>query len=169
MKKSVIGILCGGFSSEKEISFKSGLNVLNNLSEKLWASYLIKFNNNKWYVEDKEEKKYTFFKKIHFSGTLFFKKRYTGKYTFLKKYTFFTLFLAPWLTFFVLGDFSEVLEDFLLLLAKAFFRLPALHAMKSLESFFIPWQGFSEELEIVVDIKINVNANNICFIFSFFF
>ncbi|MAU58656.1 MAG: D-alanine--D-alanine ligase [Flavobacteriaceae bacterium] len=61
MKKSVIGILCGGFSSEKEISFKSGLNVLNNLSEKLWASYLIKFNNNKWYVEDKEEKKYTFF------------------------------------------------------------------------------------------------------------
>ena len=61
MKKSVIGILCGGFSSEKEISFKSGLNVLNNLSEKLWVSYLIKFNNNKWYVEDKEEKKYTFF------------------------------------------------------------------------------------------------------------
>ena len=61
MKKSIIGVLCGGFSSEKEISFKSGLNVLNNLSEKLWVSYLIKFNNNKWYVEDKEERKYTFF------------------------------------------------------------------------------------------------------------
>ncbi len=61
MKKSIVGVLCGGFSSEKEISFKSGYNVLNNLSEKLWDSYFIKFNNNKWYVEDKEEKKYNFF------------------------------------------------------------------------------------------------------------
>ena len=61
MKKTIVGVLCGGFSSEKEISFKSGLNVLNNLSEKLWASYLIKFNRNNWIIEDKEEKKYHFF------------------------------------------------------------------------------------------------------------
>ena len=61
MKKSIVGVLCGGFSSEKEISFKSGINVMKNLSEKLWDSYLIKFNNNEWYVEDKEENKYSFF------------------------------------------------------------------------------------------------------------
>jgi D-alanine-D-alanine ligase len=61
MKKAVVGVLCGGFSSEKEISFKSGLNVLNNLSGKLWDSYLIKFNHNDWIIEDKEEKKYHFF------------------------------------------------------------------------------------------------------------
>ena len=61
MKKSIVGVLCGGFSSEKEISFKSGINVMKNLSEKLWNSYLIKFNNNEWYVEDKEENKYSFF------------------------------------------------------------------------------------------------------------
>ena len=61
MKKPILGILCGGFSSEKEISFKSGINVMKNLSEKLWDSHLIKINNNEWYVEDKEENKYNFF------------------------------------------------------------------------------------------------------------
>tara|TARA_B100000945_G_C20408548_1_gene611370 strand:+ start:1016 stop:2002 length:987 start_codon:yes stop_codon:yes gene_type:complete len=61
MKKPILGILCGGFSSEKEISFKSGINVMKNLSENLWDSHLIKINNNEWYVEDKEENKYNFF------------------------------------------------------------------------------------------------------------
>ncbi len=46
MKKPIVGILCGGFSSEKEISFKSGINVMKNLSDKFWDSHLIKLNNN---------------------------------------------------------------------------------------------------------------------------
>ena len=46
MKKPIVGILCGGFSSEKEISFKSGINVMKNLSDKFWDSHLIKINNN---------------------------------------------------------------------------------------------------------------------------
>ena len=61
MKKPIVGILCGGFSSEKEISFKSGINVMKNLSDKFWDSHLIKLNNNEWFVEDKEENKYNFF------------------------------------------------------------------------------------------------------------
>ncbi len=61
MNKKSVGIICGGFSLEKKISFKSGFNVLNNLSEKLWDASLIKIDFNKWIVEDKENNKYEFF------------------------------------------------------------------------------------------------------------
>lgn len=49
-----IGIICGGYSSEYEISVKSARNVQQNLSEK-HQSYLIFLRKEGWFVEVGEE------------------------------------------------------------------------------------------------------------------
>jgi D-alanine-D-alanine ligase len=60
MSKKLIGIICGGFSSEKEISIKSGYTVFNNISKNLWDSYLIVIEKNNWKVIDRNENEYDF-------------------------------------------------------------------------------------------------------------
>ena len=46
-----IGIMCGGFSSEYDISIKSAKNVLKNISKVKYNPFLIYVKPNKWEVE----------------------------------------------------------------------------------------------------------------------
>ena len=49
--KSIIGVACGGYSSEKEISMKSGLNVFNILKNSGWKVFMLVIDKNEWYVK----------------------------------------------------------------------------------------------------------------------
>ena len=41
MSKKKVGVVCGGFSSEYDISIQSGKTVFSNLDRNLWEAYLI--------------------------------------------------------------------------------------------------------------------------------
>lgn len=61
-KKSIIGIACGGYSSEKEISLKSGLTVFNELNKSGWKAFLLIINDDEWYIKSSEVEKIKFSK-----------------------------------------------------------------------------------------------------------
>lgn len=52
MKK--VGIICGGFSSEYDISVKSGMNILNNFPNS-FKPYLILLNSDGWFLQESIE------------------------------------------------------------------------------------------------------------------
>jgi len=52
MKK--VGIICGGFSSEYDISVKSGMNILNNFPNS-FEPYLILLNSDGWFLQESIE------------------------------------------------------------------------------------------------------------------
>lgn len=62
MKKPTVGIVCGGFTSESEISKKSGQMVFKTLSREFWEVYLIVIRPEKWSVFDDENGEYLFSK-----------------------------------------------------------------------------------------------------------
>ena len=57
---SIIGVACGGYSSEKEISMKSGLNVFNTLKNSGWKVFMLVIDNNEWYVKPSDIEKLKF-------------------------------------------------------------------------------------------------------------
>lgn len=54
MKK--IAIICGGYSSEKEISLKSGQTIYNHLDRSLFEPYLVFFTRDEWLVLLEDQK-----------------------------------------------------------------------------------------------------------------
>ena len=58
--KSIIGVACGGYSSEKEISMKSGLNVFNTLRNSGWKVFMLVIGNNEWYIKSSDIEKVKF-------------------------------------------------------------------------------------------------------------
>ncbi|MBN08823.1 MAG: D-alanine--D-alanine ligase [Flavobacteriaceae bacterium] len=58
--KSIIGIACGGFNSEKEISLLSGKLVLNNLIKLGWNVFLLIIKKKNWYVKTSDGIKLNF-------------------------------------------------------------------------------------------------------------
>ena len=52
MKK--VGIICGGFSSEYDISVKSGMNILNNFPDS-FKPYLILLKSDGWFLQESNE------------------------------------------------------------------------------------------------------------------
>lgn len=60
MKKPAVGIVCGGFTTEWEISRKSGQTVFDTLSRDLWEVYLIVIRPEKWLVYDDQNNEYPF-------------------------------------------------------------------------------------------------------------
>ena len=53
-----VGILCGGYSGEAEVSLRSGKVVHKHLQADFLTTYLLIINKQEWYVEF-NEKKYT--------------------------------------------------------------------------------------------------------------
>ena len=41
MNRKKVGVVCGGYSSEYDISIESGKNVYDNIDRNLWEVYLI--------------------------------------------------------------------------------------------------------------------------------
>lgn len=62
MKKPTVGIVCGGLSSESEISKKSGQTVFDQLSSSLWEVYMIVIGADEWLAFDSQKNKYQFSK-----------------------------------------------------------------------------------------------------------
>ena len=60
--KSVIGVACGGYGSEREISLKSGSVVLENLKKSGWNVFLLVINIEKWFIKISETEKIAFSK-----------------------------------------------------------------------------------------------------------
>ena len=58
MSKKKVGVVCGGFSSEFEISIQSGKTVFSNLDRDLWETYLITVDSSDWTAIDDHNNKY---------------------------------------------------------------------------------------------------------------
>jgi D-alanine-D-alanine ligase len=58
MSKKKVGVVCGGFSSEYEISIQSGKTVFSNLDRDLWETYLITIDSSDWTAIDDHNNKY---------------------------------------------------------------------------------------------------------------
>ena len=58
MSKKKVGVVCGGFSSEYEISIQSGKTVFSNLDRNLWETYLITIDSSDWTAIDDHNNKY---------------------------------------------------------------------------------------------------------------
>ena len=58
MSKKKVGVVCGGFSSEYEISIQSGKTVFSNLDRDLWETYLITVDSSDWTAIDDHNNKY---------------------------------------------------------------------------------------------------------------
>ena len=58
MSKKKVGVVCGGFSSEYEISIQSGKTVFSNLDRNLWETYLITIDSSDWTAVDYYNNKY---------------------------------------------------------------------------------------------------------------
>lgn len=58
MSKKKVGVVCGGFSSEYEISIQSGKTVFSNLDRNLWETYLITIDSSEWTAIDDHNNKY---------------------------------------------------------------------------------------------------------------
>ena len=52
MNKKKPDIVCGGYSSEYDISIESGKNVHDNIDRNLWEVYLIVLNKKSWNASD---------------------------------------------------------------------------------------------------------------------
>ena len=52
MNKKKVGVVCGGYSSEYNISIESGKNVHANIDRNLWEVYLIILNKKSWSASD---------------------------------------------------------------------------------------------------------------------
>ena len=61
-KKSIIGVACGGYSSEKDISLKSGFKVFNELNKSGWKVFLLIINYDEWYIKSSDGAKIKFSK-----------------------------------------------------------------------------------------------------------
>lgn len=69
MKKQRIGIACGGFTSEVEISFKSGQVVFETLcNSSLYECYLIRMRSENWEVKDRNGKTFPLNKDFSFQN-----------------------------------------------------------------------------------------------------
>ena len=58
MSKKKVGVVCGGFSSESDISIQSGKTVFSNLDRNLWDAYLITIDSSDWTAVDYYNNKY---------------------------------------------------------------------------------------------------------------
>ena len=58
MSKKKVGVVCGGFSSESDISIQSGKTVFSNLDRNLWDAYLITIDSSDWTAIDYYNNKY---------------------------------------------------------------------------------------------------------------
>ena len=58
MSKKKVGVVCGGFSSEYDISIQSGKTVFSNLDRNLWEAYLITIDSSDWTAVDDYNNKY---------------------------------------------------------------------------------------------------------------
>ena len=58
MSAKKVGIVCGGFSSEFEISIQSGKAVFLNLDRKLWEVYLITIDASNWTAVDDHDNRF---------------------------------------------------------------------------------------------------------------
>ena len=52
MNKKKVGVVCGGYSSEYDISKESGKNVYDNIDRNLWEVYLIILDKKSWNASD---------------------------------------------------------------------------------------------------------------------
>lgn len=59
MYKKKVGVVCGGYSSEHEISLQSGETVFSTLDRNLWEVFLIVLNKDSWTAKDDNEKTYS--------------------------------------------------------------------------------------------------------------
>ena len=58
MSKKKVGVVCGGFSAEYQISLQSGTTVFSNLNREDWEVYLITINTMHWSAVDDYNNKY---------------------------------------------------------------------------------------------------------------
>ena len=58
MYKKKVGVVCGGYSSEHEISLQSGTTVFSGLDRNLWEVFLIVLNKDSWTAKDDQENTY---------------------------------------------------------------------------------------------------------------
>ena len=58
MYKKKVGVVCGGYSSEYDISIESGKNVHDNIDRNLWDVYLIILNKKSIFEKDDLGNKY---------------------------------------------------------------------------------------------------------------
>ena len=59
MSAKKVGIVCGGFSSEFEISIQSGKTVFLNLDRKLWEVYIITIDASNWTAVDDHDNRFS--------------------------------------------------------------------------------------------------------------
>ncbi|MBQ22801.1 MAG: D-alanine--D-alanine ligase [Flavobacteriales bacterium] len=55
--KSIVGVACGGYGSERDISLKSAIVVYENLKKRGWNVFLLNINMNNWFIEVSKTKK----------------------------------------------------------------------------------------------------------------
>ena len=60
--KSIIGVACGGYGSERNISLKSGSLVLETLKNSGWNAFLLVIEVKNWFIEFSEDEKICFAK-----------------------------------------------------------------------------------------------------------
>ena len=53
-----VAVLMGGFSSEKDISFKSGEVIFKNIDKTKYKPFKIIIEKHKWYYTDKHKNEY---------------------------------------------------------------------------------------------------------------
>ena len=59
MNKKKVGVVCGGYSSEYDISIESGINVMENLDRNKWEVFLVILNKESWTAKDDFGNEYT--------------------------------------------------------------------------------------------------------------
>ncbi len=59
MSKKKVGVVCGGYSSEYQISIQSGTTVFSNLDRKQWEVFLITIDSNSWTAIDDHKNQYS--------------------------------------------------------------------------------------------------------------
>ena len=59
MYKKKVGVVCGGYSSEHEISLQSGETVFSTLDRNQWEVFLIVLNKDSWIAKDDKETTYS--------------------------------------------------------------------------------------------------------------
>ena len=63
MCRKKVGVVCGGFTSEFEISIRSGETVFRNLNRDFWDVFLITIDQKKWTAIDDQKKNIRSFKR----------------------------------------------------------------------------------------------------------
>lgn len=59
MYRKKVGVVCGGYSSEYQISLQSGKNVFSELDRRKWQVFYIVLTKESWTAEDDEKNIYT--------------------------------------------------------------------------------------------------------------